>query len=525
MKTILRNIFVAVLLTSASIVSAQQVNTLYFLENAPMRHTINPAFQPVSNFYLTLPVIGYTSLWTGTNNWTMSDFIFKGPNGNTITPFHPDAPHNWLEGKPNSFIYDTDMSLNLFGFGFRIKQNSYLHINITERVIGKTYLPSAIFGINKLNTEHIGPWALGADAQAYTEFALGFSHKINSKWTIGAKLKALTGQAHVSLKMDTLELTSSYESMHLYGNGAVTVSAQALDFTKLPTHPSGLQGYDYMNLLDNVTNLVDVIGQRPTDFQGIMDVLKAAGPVLKPAGIGAALDFGFTYKPVEQLQLTASVTDLGFMRWENNATSRIGLDTTFNGVDVNYGDYGDLNGFDVNSMTDNLTDQLSGYANSLNLSNFETNMPYMRMLTANLNVGIDANFWKNRIGLGVYSHTRFYDTHITEEVTFGAALRPANWFNLAASYSFINGRWSNVGAAISLAPYDGIMLTLATDYVPVTYAKAYSESLDTKIPLPYKTTGLNLSFGVAIVAGTNKPDKDKDGVWQKNPEFSAIQNK
>ena len=28
--------------------SAQQVTTLYFLENTPMRHTINPAFQPVS---------------------------------------------------------------------------------------------------------------------------------------------------------------------------------------------------------------------------------------------------------------------------------------------------------------------------------------------------------------------------------------------------------------------------------------------------------------------------------------------
>ena len=66
MKTTLRNIFVGILLACTSVVSAQQVNTLYFLENAPMRHTINPAFQPVSKFYLTLPVVGYTSLWAGT---------------------------------------------------------------------------------------------------------------------------------------------------------------------------------------------------------------------------------------------------------------------------------------------------------------------------------------------------------------------------------------------------------------------------------------------------------------------------
>jgi hypothetical protein len=48
MKKILYSILIAILLTGVSSASAQQVNTLYFLENAPMRHTINPAFQPVS---------------------------------------------------------------------------------------------------------------------------------------------------------------------------------------------------------------------------------------------------------------------------------------------------------------------------------------------------------------------------------------------------------------------------------------------------------------------------------------------
>ena len=138
------------------------------------------------------------------------------------------------------------------------------------------------------------------------------------------------------------------------------------------------------------------------------------------------------------------------------------------------------------------------------------------MITANLNVGVDANFWENRVGVGVYSRTRFYNSRITEEVTFGAAFRPFNWLNLAASYSFINGNWSNIGAALSIAPYDGIMLTLATDYIPLTYAKAATEGGKT-MSLPYKTPGVNVSFGLAIVAGTNpkKKDKDKDGILDK----------
>ena len=52
MKSMKKHILVALLATFALSANAQQVTTLYFLENAPMRHTINPAFQPVSNGYL-----------------------------------------------------------------------------------------------------------------------------------------------------------------------------------------------------------------------------------------------------------------------------------------------------------------------------------------------------------------------------------------------------------------------------------------------------------------------------------------
>lgn len=61
------------------------------------------------------------------------------------------------------------------------------------------------------------------------------------------------------------------------------------------------------------------------------------------------------------------------------------------------------------------------------------------------------------------------------------------------------------------------MFTVAADYIPMIYAKA--DANDMVIPIPYKTSGVNLSFGMAIVAGTNHRDKkvklrdsDRDGV-------------
>ena len=501
MKTTFRTLLVGILLTTTSILSAQQVNTLYFLENAPMRHTINPAFQPVSKFYLTLPAIGYTSLWAGTNNWTMSDFVFN-QNGNTITPFHPDAPSDWLEKRPRNFFMDADISVNLLGFGFAIKDFGYVHLNITERMMFDAGISSSIFGINNINTQEVGPYTLNLNAMAYTDIALGYSHKINDHWTVGGKLKVLLGQAKVSAALEDLKISSTLDSLKISsGPNSKIYAAAPLYWDNIPNGTNNLDNIETGNLL---------IDNNKSTKENIMNLIT-------PAGFGAALDLGVTYKPIEQLQITASVTDLGFITWKRHAQANVAVNYQTDGLDFEYSAYdGSLDGMNSDQLATDATDSLNQIVDGIEVSGVEKLLnPKTKMLTTNLNVGIDANFWKNRIGVGVYSRTRIYNNRVTEEVTIGAALRPANWFNLAASYSFINGRWSNMGAALSIAPYDGLMLTLATDYIPLSYAKAATDK--GSISLPYKTPGANVTFGLAIVVGTNKrvKDTDKDGVLDK----------
>lgn len=496
MKTTLRTLFVGILLATTSIASAQQVNTLYFLENAPMRHTINPAFQPASIFYLEFPVIGYTSLWAGTNSWTISDFLFKGPQGNTITPLHPDAK-NWLDSKPNSFVLDADIYTNLLGFGFRIKEKGYFHFNISERLITDISVSNSIFQLNKINTVESISLKLGLQAMAYTDISLGYSHQINEKWTVGGKLKILLGQANIKASINNLTIGSSIDSLYVHGAGEIHAAAP-LQWKKLPTSIEDFNNFDYNKLL---------FADNASTQQMILDFLK-------PAGMGFALDLGMSYKPIKNLQISASITDLGFMRWHRHARASMEIDTTFYGIDLEHEDFMVDGAFSTDSLQVGLNNTLGGYVDALHISKIDNapRLPDMNMLNANLNIGIDANFWDNRVGVGIYSRTRFHNSRVTEELTLGAAFRPFNWINIAASYSFINGHWSNLGAALSIAPYDGIMLTLATDYIPLTYAKASTDLGN--LSLPYKTPGMNVSFGIAIVAGTNPKakDRDKDGV-------------
>ena len=260
-------------------------------------------------------------------------------------------------------------------------------------------------------------------------------------------------------------------------------------------------------------------GKEKIDFNKLVDT-KNIGKLLTPSGYGAALDFGFTWKPIEQLQVSAALTDLGFIYWNKSSRFECDVDSAkvqFQGAgEIEYSHYLDENGnFSTQMLMDTVVDNLKNMLNGMTMSK-RGNAGFARMTSARLNVGLDANFWDNRVGIGIVSATRLYNARLYEEITFGVAFRPVNWFNIAASYSLMNnGKYSNIGAGIGFMPYDGINLTLAMDYIPTSYAGMPSEGQSPLYVLPYKAKTVNLALGFSICWGSNRRDKDKDGVWDK----------
>ena len=132
MKTMKRTMLIALAALFTVGVSAQQVTTIYFLENAPMRHTINPAFQPYSNGFINFSPLGWTSMSVGNNSLTVSDIFMMDPvTGRTITPIHPNANRQAFLGALRSMtLSNAEMTLGLINMGFRIKDKGYLTIGI-----------------------------------------------------------------------------------------------------------------------------------------------------------------------------------------------------------------------------------------------------------------------------------------------------------------------------------------------------------------------------------------------------------
>ena len=310
MKKMQKSIMVALVALFTLSASAQQVNTLYFLENAPMRHTINPAFQPVSKGYFSFSPLGWMSFGVGNNSFTMSDILFVDPaTGKTITPFHPNADKLAFFNKVQEMtLINTDINIGLLNFGGRIKDNGYFTIGINERVVGGPTIPKSMFNFffnggmtNMTGVNNIALGGLGAGVSVYSEISGGYSHRINDKWSVGGKVKLLLGHAYAGMNMNGLNIDASTEQWRLSGDITMDVAAPI----NMP----------YFNQLVNGKNMAQIVETFQNGSFSKDSIFPATNNVayalraMTPVGFGAAFDLGLTYKPIENLQITAAITD------------------------------------------------------------------------------------------------------------------------------------------------------------------------------------------------------------------------
>ena len=462
---------------------AQQVNTLYFMDNVPFRNSLNPAFQPLSNFYLGFPILGSTTLDFSNNSLVLNDLIYKDVNGNPITFLHPNGNKAlFLSALKNPFTTNLDVKINLLDFGFRTGK-SYWSLSIAERFSIRTGIPTDLFKFVLIGTPEVDQntfdfTPLAFDAVLFTEAGLGYSRKFNEKLLVGGKVKFLLGTANLAFRNEDFKLNAGIEEWTVKGNGALNYSA-----------PINLYG-------NSISTFSFAFPTVVTDY-------------LQPSGMGAGIDLGVVFSPIKSLNLSASINDLGFINWNKNLKSYgYNVDFKYTGVDS----LGVNSTTDVSYYVSNFLDDLQ---NSFKDSISTPTQSYKTYLAPKLNVGVEYGFFENKLSLGVLSRTIFESNRMNEELTASINGKPVNWFNMSLSYSVSNGRMSNVGVGIGLRT-GFLHWFVSADYLPTSYIPLPLEKIDSSLPvftalIPNKTQGMNFSIGVNLVLG-NKKDSDRDGV-------------
>lgn len=478
MKKIIHFIVLSLIsLASAQILSAQLVNSLYFLENAPLRHQFNPAFQPLQNFYFGIPVASTTQLSFGNNSLTLKDLIYNDRDGSTITFLHPyGSKEKFLSAIKNTASITADFQIDLLNFGFR-SRSSYWSFSIAQKLDANIGFPKDFFNFLLLGTtleessNNFNFKSLCFGLNAYTEAALGYSKILNEKWAFGAKFKLLLGNANITLSNEYINLKADINEWELKGKGLINATVPG----KLVIDQGKKISYS-----------------QPTNSEDW----------IKPSGTGIGVDLGFTFKPINNFILSGALTNLGSINWKTNPVNMLyNFNYKFNGFS-NF-NISDFNNFLSDSLALNILNTLGD-----SLKTSTDNLSYKTGTIPKLNIAVEYSVFNNKLGFGLLSRTAVPQRKVVTELTALVNMRPVQWFNLSLSYSVLNGRMNNIGAGLGLQT-GFVHWFLAADFIPLLYVPLPINSLATDFPdfaayVPYNTKGLNLAFGANLVIGKKK---------------------
>lgn len=398
--------------------SAQELRTSYFMESSVYHHEMNPAL--LDKPYVAMPLIlGNINVGT-TGNVGLKNFIYKmepgwqgyGENGgNTLTTFmHPNVgADEFLDGLKKNNRLSVNLKLQLFGVGFK----AFGGVNVVDMNIRSNTnvaVPKSLFEFMKSTgaKSDYDISNLGVRTENYLELGLGHSRDINEKLRIGAKVKFLFGLAYADLDAKQLHLHLSDDCWKINGDIQARAALMGTNLKYEEGKEDPETGRPRVDDLD--------------DFQGGL------------SGFGMAFDLGATYKVIPDLTLSASITDLGFISWNNvNIASSAG-NWEFDGFENVYvandaNKEGNTIDDQFEKIGDDLEDMFAVYSDG---KGHET-----KALAATINLGAEYTLPQYRkLRFGFLYSSRLAGKYSYHSGMFSANVAPVKWFDASLSIGF-----------------------------------------------------------------------------------------
>jgi outer membrane protein OmpA-like peptidoglycan-associated protein len=449
-------LFTAFLFNNAT---AQQNLTLYNMEMVPQRLYANPAFIPSNKIYIGLPILSSEYINFSNSGFKYSDLIRH--RGDSL---YVDYNNMLSKLSKNNYI-SAAIQPDLLSFGFKIKEKNYFSFNITEKVNFRFRYPKNFMElIWKGNGGLLGEEVklnFGVNFTHYREYGIGYAREINDKLTVGGKVKYLYGMENVWTERSDISLTTD---PNYY---AVTAKSD------IKINTSGLDTSSFNNV--NVKNYL-----------------------FKKKNNGFGIDLGGVYKFNDKLTLSASVIDLGFIKWKdavNNYQSRDpNASFTYEGMDINQL----VNSDSTNNPAKKMTDSLAKIFKIDTVHN-----SYTTHLSSQIYIGGNYKL-AEKINVGALLYGQVFDKVIHPALALSYNQKVGNWLNFSLSYSMYNRSYNNVGLGLALGN-GPVQFYMISDNVLGAF-------------FPQNTKNLHLNFGLNLTFGKGGKDTDKDGVADKKDD-------
>lgn len=464
MKKIYRYILTAAtVIVAGDSAMAQTLNSAYFTDEYTFRHTMNPAYGN-ENSYVSIPVLGNLNVKMQ-GNFGVGDVLFDNPTpgGKRLTTFmHPDiSASEALSGfSTGNNRMLTDLNIAILSAGFKAF-GGYNTIELNARVNTGMSLPYGLFEFAKNignNDYEIGD--INFNSQAFAELAFGHSHQINEKLRVGAKLKFLLGGVRADLQMKDMKA-------ELASNNKWTVSGQA-------EANVSMKGFKY------VSEMKDYKTEGRGQYETINDADVDGGGL---GGFGMAVDLGGIYKINDDWTVSASLLDLGFIKWSDNAFA------------VNASDKFEFDGFHDVAVSSESGDKLGTHADRyadqltdfINLQDKGNTGGRTTGIGATLNFGAEYTLPVYRkVKFGALSSTRICGAYSWTEGRLSANYTPLKWLDGSVSFA-VNSFTASMGWVLNIHP-KGYNFFIGMDHLLGKTTKEF-------IPL---SSNANVALGMSV---------------------------
>ena len=417
---------------------AQFLRTSYFMEGTHYRQQLNPALAP-GRGYLNLPVIGTFNASVNSSTLGYQDVMDIIDNSEGGDFFKSDAFINKLDNLNN---LNVNLSTDILSAGW-YKGKNFWSFNIGLRNDIGASIPKGMFeflremdglsaydNLERLSNidQKVGHQSL--EINSYAEVGVGLARNITERLTVGARVKALLGVGNLKLDINNIAVNSNLSGYNtgdlndLNGRAEIRVDAT----------------------LENSSKLIEL-----SEDDGVIDEIEFGTFGL--AGYGLGIDLGASYKLMDKLTLSASLLDLGFMKWSKNNTS-VARATANQSYDL-------TNSSDRYEFVDKVA---SGEVLNFDMLNMTLDKSAQKdrstSLTSTLVLGAEYELLGDLLAVGALYTGRFAKPETLNELTLSANIRPKNNLNLALSYSLWQGSGKTFGVAAKLGP-----IFVGTDYM------------------------------------------------------------
>lgn len=438
----------AALLVFAAPAGAQYLRTSYFMEGSQYRLQLNPALAPEKGF-VHLPGIGHVNASMRSNSLGIEDVIDVIKNSDDADYFASDKFMSNLKDENRAMV---NAGTDVLSVGWWHDEKSFWSLGFSVKADGGLKAQRSLFSFMRdmrgMESNDYSNYMRDLSNQelnvnAYSEVSVGYTRRFSDRFNAGVRVKGLLGMGNARLKIDKAIIKTNLqgvdpnidwshagpdELMDVQGTASVEVEA---------TLESSIEGLKYK-----------------TSNQGYIDELDFETKNMGFAGLGAGIDIGVSGRVVGGLSLSASLVDLGFIRWSKGSTK------------VAHSNTEDLN-FDSNNQGDIFRfSDVVGTGKALNLDMMrlyiDNNGTKARTtsLTPSMVLGADYAFAGDKLSIGMLYTNYFASIANESELTFSVNYNPSNFVNLSASYSPLLCGGKSFGFAMKFGP-----LFIGTDYM------------------------------------------------------------